>query len=417
MKTALLKISKAALLFIILTIFKTANAQAPQKMSFQAVVRNGSNALITSVPVGMKISILQGSATGTAVYVETQTPTTNSNGLVSLEIGTGTIVTGTFSGINWANGPYFIKTETDPLGGNSYTISGTSELMSVPYALFSANSTPGPQGPIGATGPTGATGAQGPIGLTGPTGATGAQGPIGLTGATGPAGTTGAQGPIGLTGATGPTGPTGPQGPTGPTGATGLQGNNGNNGIDGLSAYQIWLNLGNVGNQTDFINSLTGPQGPTGATGPQGPIGLTGPTGATGAQGPIGLTGPTGATGATGPAGTTNYTFLTKSVDYTITNTDMSNNLVLINTTTNTDLTFTLPLANSVVAGRVAFISGSSITNYNSINVLTSGSDTLLGIYTPTGTTNLNTALGAYATWVQVISDGISKWYVIGLYF
>ena len=408
MKTALLKISKAALLFIILTIFQTANAQAPQKMSFQAVVRNGSNALITSVPVGMKISILQGSATGTTVYVETQTPTTNSNGLVSLEIGTGTIVTGTFSGINWANGPYFIKTETDPLGGNSYTISGTSELMSVPYALFSANSTPGPQGPIGATGPTGATGAQGPIGLTG---------------ATGPAGTTGAQGPIGLTGATGPTGPTGPQGPTGltgatgPTGATGLQGNNGNNGIDGLSAYQIWLNLGNVGNQTDFINSLTGPQGLTGATGAQGPIGLTGPTGATGAQGPIGLTGPTGATGATGPAGTTNYTFLTKSVDYTITNTDMSNNLVLINTTTNTDLTFTLPLANSVVAGRVAFISGSSITNYNSINVLTSGSDTLLGIYTPTGTTNLNTALGAYATWVQVISDGISKWYVIGLYF
>jgi hypothetical protein len=167
MKTALLKISKAALLFIILTIFQTANAQAPQKISFQAVVRNGSNALITSAPVGMKISILQGSATGTAVYVETQTPTTNSNGLVSLEIGTGIIVSGSFSSINWANGPYFIKTETDPLGGNSYTISGTSELMSVPYALFSANSTPGPQGPIGLTGPTGATGPQGPAGPSG----------------------------------------------------------------------------------------------------------------------------------------------------------------------------------------------------------------------------------------------------------
>ncbi len=113
-------------------------AQAPQKMSYQAVIRNSSNALITSTPVGMKISILQGSPTGTAVYVETQTPSTNANGLVSLEIGTGTIVTGTFAGINWSAGPYFIKTETDPTGGTAYTIAGTNELMSVPYALFSA---------------------------------------------------------------------------------------------------------------------------------------------------------------------------------------------------------------------------------------------------------------------------------------
>jgi len=113
-------------------------AQAPQKMSYQAVIRNSSNALITSTPVGMQISIMQGSPTGTAVYIETQTPSTNANGLVSLEIGTGTIVTGTFAGINWAAGPYFIKTETDPTGGTAYTIAGTNELMSVPYALFSA---------------------------------------------------------------------------------------------------------------------------------------------------------------------------------------------------------------------------------------------------------------------------------------
>ena len=121
-------------------------AQAPQKMSYQAVIRNSSNALITSTPVGMQISILQGSSTGTAVYVETQTPSTNANGLVSLEIGTGTIVTGTFAGINWAAGPYFIKTQTDPTGGTAYTIAGTNELMSVPYALFSANGTPGQVG-------------------------------------------------------------------------------------------------------------------------------------------------------------------------------------------------------------------------------------------------------------------------------
>jgi hypothetical protein len=114
-------------------------AQAPQKMSYQAVIRNNSNALITSTPVGMKISILQGSSSGAAVYVETQTPSTNANGLVSLEIGSGTVVTGTFAGINWATGTYFIKTETDPTGGTAYTIVGTNQLMSVPYALFSAN--------------------------------------------------------------------------------------------------------------------------------------------------------------------------------------------------------------------------------------------------------------------------------------
>ncbi len=114
-------------------------AQAPQKMSYQAVIRSINNALLTSTSVGMKISILQGSSTGTSVYVETQTPSTNANGLVSLEIGTGTVITGTFATINWAAGPYFIKTETDPTGGTSYTIAGTKELISVPYALFSAN--------------------------------------------------------------------------------------------------------------------------------------------------------------------------------------------------------------------------------------------------------------------------------------
>ena len=113
-------------------------AQAPQKMSYQAVIRNAGNSLVTNHSVGMKISILQGT---TLVYIETQTPSTNSNGLVSLVIGTGISPSGfTFSGINWANGPYFIKTETDPSGGTNYTIAGTSELLSVPFALFAANS-------------------------------------------------------------------------------------------------------------------------------------------------------------------------------------------------------------------------------------------------------------------------------------
>src|SRR5688572_25027130 len=85
----------------------------------------------------MQISILQGSPTGTSVYVETQTPTTNANALVSTEIGSGTVVSGDFTTIDWANGPYYIKTETDPAGGTSYSITGTSQLLTVPYALYS----------------------------------------------------------------------------------------------------------------------------------------------------------------------------------------------------------------------------------------------------------------------------------------
>jgi hypothetical protein len=124
-------ITVCAVLLMTASVF----AQAPEKMSYQAVVRDGSNALVSSTAVGMQISILQGSASGTAVYVETQTPTSNANGLVSLEIGAGTVVSGDFTTIDWANGPYFIKTETDPTGGTSYTITSTSQLLSVPYAL------------------------------------------------------------------------------------------------------------------------------------------------------------------------------------------------------------------------------------------------------------------------------------------
>ena len=114
-------------------------AQAPEKMSYQAVIRNSSGELVKSSNVGMQISILKGSATGTAVYVETQIQTTNANGLVTLEIGDGTIVTGTFDGIDWSTGIYFIKIETDPTGGTSYSITGTSQLLSVPYALYAKN--------------------------------------------------------------------------------------------------------------------------------------------------------------------------------------------------------------------------------------------------------------------------------------
>ena len=118
-------------LFIVATTF----AQAPEKMSYQAIVRDATGNLVTSQSVRMQISILQTTASGTAVYVETQTPTTNINGLATLEIGAGTPVTGTFAGIDWSTGTYFIKTETDLTGGTNYSITGTSQLLSVPYAL------------------------------------------------------------------------------------------------------------------------------------------------------------------------------------------------------------------------------------------------------------------------------------------
>ncbi|AUC81948.1 MopE-related protein [Lacinutrix sp. Bg11-31] len=120
----------------------TSFSQAPEKMSYQAVVRNSGDNLVVSQTLGVQISILKNTATGTAVYVETQTPTTNVNGLVTLEIGTG-ITSDDFTAIDWSTGPYFIKTETDPTGGVNYTITGTSQLMSVPYALQAKTATNG----------------------------------------------------------------------------------------------------------------------------------------------------------------------------------------------------------------------------------------------------------------------------------
>jgi hypothetical protein len=114
-------------------------AQVPQTMSYQCVVRNSSGVLVTNQSVSVRISILQGSANGTVVYQEIYNPRpqTNANGLINLEIGGGSVITGSFSAINWAAGPFFLKSETDPSGGTNYTISGTSQLLSVPYAMFS----------------------------------------------------------------------------------------------------------------------------------------------------------------------------------------------------------------------------------------------------------------------------------------
>ena len=114
-----------------------AMAQAPEKFTYQAVVRSASNSLVANAPVGVRVSILQGGVNGTLVYMETQTGVTNANGLITLQIGGGNVQQGAFADIDWANGPFFLKSETDPNGGSNYSITTTQQMLSVPYALYS----------------------------------------------------------------------------------------------------------------------------------------------------------------------------------------------------------------------------------------------------------------------------------------
>ena len=129
-----------ALVFLFLGTF--AFAQAPDAMSYQAVVRDATGTLMSNKAIGVKMSVLKTSASGTVVYAETFTPkpVTNSNGLMTLEIGKGTPLTGTYSAIDWSAGPYFVKSEIDPAGGTTYSVVSTSQLLSVPYALYAKNS-------------------------------------------------------------------------------------------------------------------------------------------------------------------------------------------------------------------------------------------------------------------------------------
>lgn len=179
------------LTFSFLNLF--AYAQAPQKFSYQGVARDNSGNILPNQNIGLRLSIRQGTPTGTIIYRETHSASTNQFGLFDIEAGGGTVVTGVFSSINWVAGPYFFQIEMDASGGTNYLNLGTTQLLSVPYALYAETS--GSGGSTGATGPTGPVGETGATGVTGPTGV-GAMGPTGPTGA----------------GTTGPTGPTGPAG-------------------------------------------------------------------------------------------------------------------------------------------------------------------------------------------------------------
>jgi len=111
-------------------------SQSPEKMSYQSIIRDSNGQLVVNHMVGVKINILQGSSEGSAIYTETHSPTTSLNGLMTIEIGSG-VTTDDFSSIDWTAGPYFIQTEIDLDGETNYSVVGTSQLLSVPYALHS----------------------------------------------------------------------------------------------------------------------------------------------------------------------------------------------------------------------------------------------------------------------------------------
>lgn len=112
-------------------------AQAPEKMTYQAVIRDPSGTLLTNAPIGVQILITKNGFLPTVVYTETHAATTNANGLLTIEIGGGTVVNGNFSNIDWGNGSYNLNTNIDLSGGtNYYSMMGTAPLLSVPYALY-----------------------------------------------------------------------------------------------------------------------------------------------------------------------------------------------------------------------------------------------------------------------------------------
>ncbi len=159
-------------------------AQAPQRFSYQAIIRDGSGVVQPNEPVTLGLALHQNSASGPIAYEETHAVTTNGFGLANVSVGGGAIVSGSIASIDWSTGPFYIEVKVDGVS------MGTTQLLSVPYALYAEESgTPGPAGPAGPAGPTGPTGATGPAGPAGPTGATGPAGADGSANAWGLSGT------------------------------------------------------------------------------------------------------------------------------------------------------------------------------------------------------------------------------------
>ena len=128
---------KKAFLLTIALWGAMAMAQLPQSFMYQSVIRNNSGTVLTNQHVAAKVSILKSTASGTAVYVETHSASSDADGVLTLSVGRGTVVTGTFANIDWLADDYFLKTEIDPIGGSNYILTTTQQLLSVPFAFVS----------------------------------------------------------------------------------------------------------------------------------------------------------------------------------------------------------------------------------------------------------------------------------------
>jgi hypothetical protein len=131
--------SNLFIIFLIILFSSHINAQSPSLMNYQAIVRNSSGSVIQAKLIKLRVSVLKGSTSGTSVYSEIHNPMTDSNGIINLIIGRGTQQSGSITSINWGSDSHFIKTEIDPNNGTNYSITGASQLLSVPYALYAEN--------------------------------------------------------------------------------------------------------------------------------------------------------------------------------------------------------------------------------------------------------------------------------------
>jgi len=130
---------KYTLLFFLAFVCKGLLAQVPQGIPYQSIIRDGSGNAVANQSVRLRFSIHDSIAAGTVVYQETFQTSTNSLGLTNVNIGMGTVVVGTFSGINWVKNSKFMQVEIDATGGTNFTDMGTTQMMSVPYALYAGS--------------------------------------------------------------------------------------------------------------------------------------------------------------------------------------------------------------------------------------------------------------------------------------
>ena len=126
---------KNLIFFCCLLMSLTLLAQSPAKFSYQSVIHNTDGSYARNQSIGVRVSILKGSATGNVVYSETHKATTNSNGLLILTIGDG-VSSQNLTDIDWSDGLFFIKSEFDLSGGTDYQLENTTQLLSVPFAMY-----------------------------------------------------------------------------------------------------------------------------------------------------------------------------------------------------------------------------------------------------------------------------------------